>query len=102
MIFVILEFNNIFIGDIKNHYHIYIFYVFKKLAIYKVCKERVRSSMCGIVNSIKIMVIIFCAIYQLFNYNYYTQSNIIISKLEKQNIITNYNQWIFINFIIFK
>ena len=65
MIFVILEFNNIFIGDIKKHYYINIFYVFKKLAIYKVCKQRVRYSMCGIVASIKIMVIIFSAIYQL-------------------------------------
>ena len=65
MIFVILEFNNIFIGDIKNHYYIDIFYVFKKLAIHKVCKQRVRSSMCGIVDSIKIMVIIFSEIYQL-------------------------------------
>ena len=53
MIFVILEFKNIFIGDIKNHYNINIFDVFKKLVIYKVCKQRVRSSMCGIVNSIK-------------------------------------------------
>ena len=51
MILVILEFNYIFIGDMKNHYYIYIFYVFKKLAIYKVCKQRVRSSMCGIVDS---------------------------------------------------
>ena len=52
MMFVTLEFNNIFIGDLKNHNYIYIFYVFKKLAIYKVCKQRVRSPMCGIVDSI--------------------------------------------------
>ena len=61
MIFVILEFNNIFISDINNHFYIYIFYVFKKLTIYKVCKQSVRSSMCGIVASIKIMVIILTA-----------------------------------------
>ena len=63
MIFVILEFNNIFIGDIKNNYCIYIFYVFKKLVICKVCKQRVQSSMCEIVASFKIMVIILTEIY---------------------------------------
>ena len=68
MIFVILEFNNILIGDIKNPYYIYIFYIFKKLAIYKFCKQRVRSSICGIVDSIKIMVIIFTVIY---HFQYY-------------------------------
>ena len=41
MSFAILEFNNIFIGDIKKYYCIYIFYVFKKLVIYKVYKQRV-------------------------------------------------------------
>ena len=63
MIFVILEFNNILISDIKNHYSIYIFCVFKNVTIYKVCKQSVRSSICGIVASIKIMVIILTAIY---------------------------------------
>ena len=65
MIFVIFEFNNIFIGDIKNHYYIYIFYVFKMLTIYKVCKQSLQSSIRGILASIKIMVIILTEIYQL-------------------------------------
>ena len=46
------------VGHIKNHYCMYIFTVFKKLATYKIYKQSVRSSISGIVASIKISVII--------------------------------------------
>ena len=65
MIFVLLKFHYIFIGDIKNHYYICIFYVFKKLAMYKFYKQSVRSSISGIIASIKILVIILTEFYQL-------------------------------------
>ena len=39
MIFVLLKLHYIFIGDIKNHYYVYIFKVFQKLAIYKFYKQ---------------------------------------------------------------
>ena len=42
-----------------------IFYLITKLSIYKYRKQGFRSSMCGIVTSIKIMVIILTDIYQL-------------------------------------
>ena len=39
MIIVLLEFHYIFIDDIKNYYYVYIFQVFRKLAIYKFYKH---------------------------------------------------------------
>ena len=65
MIFILLEFHYIFIGDIINHYYINIFQVFKKLAIYKFYKQSVQSSISGILASIKTLVIILTEYFQL-------------------------------------
>ena len=65
MIFVLLELHYIIIDDIKNHYYVYIFKVFQKLAIYKFYKQSIQSSISGIVASIKILVIILTEFYQL-------------------------------------